>query len=300
MNTIDERPTNKAIGSAAAGAGTADAGISRVSMVLRTVIAAVAMMICATAAATPYLIPAYARWLASHEAAGNYTPVLVAETLRFPLAALLALVLLLAAARIEKVRLRDYFGHVRAPRAWAVLGLSTLAAVVVTALAAGVAHLTGFDTGRAVMEESAGLPVALVVLYGLSRAFLLQGIQEEWWLRGFAFRGYRARPWFVLILTTLVFTALHLFSSGGQQSVTELFLYLAVPLGMGLWAGVERWCTGIVWGAVGVHGGIHTGLIVPSVLGWDIGPATWVVVGVALCAAAVVRLLVSRPWQRTG
>ena len=65
---------------------------------------------------------------------------------------------------------------------------------------------------------------------------------------------------------------------------------------MGLWAGVERWCTGTVWGAVGVHGGIHTGLIAPTLLGWPFGPAAWVSVGALLCLAAAVRLAVSRPW----
>lgn len=276
--------------------GTTDQRVTRRGNALRLVIASVAMLACATFAAVPYLIPGVEARARTAEADGRLTELLLFDTLRFPLAMLLALGLLLIAARVEKVRLRDYFGYVRAPQARGALLTTTIAAATVTALAAGLAHLTGWDAGRGGVGDTAGIPLVLMLLYGVSRAFLLQGIQEEWWFRGFAFRGHRQRPWFVLITTTVVFTALHLSSSGGQETATERVLYLVLPLGMGLWAGVERWCTGTVWGAVGVHGGIHTGLIVPALLGWGLGPTTWLVVGVALCVAAVARMLVRRPW----
>ncbi|MGJ3508857.1 lysostaphin resistance A-like protein [Enemella sp. A6] len=277
--------------------GPASHPTTRRGTALRLLIAAVATSVCATAATLPYLIPGVERW-AIEAGDGNPALLLVVETLRFPLAALAALGLLVIAAKIEKVRLRDYFGNLRAPQAWGILGATTLTAAAVTALAAGVLHLTGLDAGRAAADV-AGIPLLLVVVYGLARAFLLQAIQEEWWFRGFAFRGYQHRPWFVLITTTVAFTLIHLSSSGGQQSLTERLLYLVLPLGMALWAGVERWCTGSVWGAVGIHGGIHTGLLVPAVLGWGFGPAAWVGVGVALSAAATVRLLLRRPWRTT-
>lgn len=101
--------------------------------------------------------------------------------------------------------------------------------------------------GRGDAGDTAGLPLFLILIAGIGRAFLLQGIHEEWWFRGFAFRGYRERPVLVLAATTVFFTLLHLVSSGGQQSASELFLYLALPLGMGFWAGVERLRTDTVW-----------------------------------------------------
>ncbi|AQP45201.1 CPBP family intramembrane glutamic endopeptidase [Tessaracoccus flavus] len=152
--------------------------------------------------------------------------------------------------------------------------------------------------GRGDAGDTAGLPLFLILIAGIGRAFLLQGIHEEWWFRGFAFRGYRERPVLVLAATTVFFTLLHLVSSGGQQSASELFLYLALPLGMGFWAGVERLRTDTVWGAVGIHGGIHVGLVGAQLLGWEMGPAAWITIGLALCAAAMVRLVTAPKNQR--
>lgn len=268
-------------------------------VVARCLVAAVAMFACALAPTLPFLIPGFLDWMSVERTGTEGVLQLLAQIGRYSLTVVVALPLLLLAARIEGVRLRAYFGAVGAGRAWGALAAATLAAALVTTLGAGAAMLTGLDAERGAAQDTAGIPVLLVIAVGLARAFLLQGIHEEWWFRGFAFRGYEQRPWLVLAATTVVFTVLHLASSGGQQSGAERVLYLAVPLGMGLWAGVERWCTGTVWGAVGVHGGIHTGLIAPTLLGWPLGPAAWVAVGAALCAVAVVRLLVVRPW-RTG
>lgn len=269
----------------------------RAVVVLRCVIAAVGMMTCAMLPALPYSVPGFTDWLTQLEAAGNITLIVMVQVARYSIAVVAALALLLVIARLEKVRLRDYFGHVGAARAWGSFGATTAGAAVVTTIAVGLVQLVGAGATRGAADVT-GLLLALTVIQGLARAFVLQGIHEEWWFRGFAFRGLADRPWFVLGATTLGFTVLHLVSSGGQQSLLERFLYLVLPLGMGLWGGVERWCTGTVWGAVGIHGGVHTGLLVATLLGWGFGPAGWVAVGLLACAVAVVRLLVVRPWTR--
>lgn len=271
-----------------------------VRIVLRSLVAAVGMLACAFAPVLPFLHPGYAAWMSVERDGAEGTLQLVAEIARFGIAVVAASVLLLLAARVERVRLRDYLGRVPAGRAWGVLLATSVAAAAVTGLGAGLATLTGLDAGRGAVPETAGIPLLLVVAYGLARAYLLQGIQEEWWFRGFAFRGGESRPWLVLVVTTVVFTLMHLTASGGQQSPAERVLYLVLPLGMGLWAGAERWCTGTVWGAVGIHGGIHTGLIAPTLLGWPLGPAAWVIIGLVLCVAAAGRLVVTKPWARRG
>lgn len=267
-------------------------------LLVRNLVAAIGMIICALAPVALTLVPGYADWMSVERQGAEGVLQLLADIGRLSSAFILAAALLLIAARVEKVRLRDYFGRVGAARAWGVLLATTAAAALVTAGAAWLPALAGLDADRVVPDATTGFPVIVIVLFGLARAFLLQGIQEEWWFRGFAFRGHEHRPWLVLGVTTIVFTLLHLVSSGGQESMLERVLYLAVPLGMGLWGGVERWCTGTVWGAVGIHGGIHTGLLVPTLLGWPFGPMAWLILGAILCVAAVVRLLLAKPWRR--
>lgn len=267
-------------------------------IIVRSLIASAGMMACAFAPGLLHLIPAYAQWMSVEHTGAEGTAQLLVLCAQFVIAPVAALLLLGIALRIEKARWRDYFGRVGGARAGGVLLAATAAAALVTFGGSVIAHLSGTDVGRPV-PNTEGLPVIVMIVYGLARAFVLQGIQEEWWFRGFAFRGYERRPWLVLGVTTVMFTLLHLASQGGQTSTLEHVLYLVLPLGMGFWAGVERWCTGTVWGAVGVHGGIHTGLIAPAMLGWSQGSAAWVIIGVALCLAGGLRLAVSRPW-RTG
>ncbi|QIK72527.1 CPBP family intramembrane metalloprotease [Propioniciclava coleopterorum] len=239
--------------------------------------------------------PAAGAWLATPPGGGVLTAQVAVLTASYGLAPLAAWLLLRLCARVEGVSWRSYLGPASGRRAVAVLITTALPVAAVTAAASWGAWWSGLDAGRPVLGGAGGLPLLLVLFYGLARAFVLQGIQEEWWFRGFAFVDVRRHPWFTLAATTVAFTVLHLTSSGGQQSGAERVLYLALPLGMGLWAGVERWCSGTVWAAVGVHGGIHTGLLVPALLGWPQGPASWVVLGVTLTVAAALRLALARP-----
>lgn len=265
-------------------------------IVTRCLVAAAGMMACAYAALAPFALPPLMEWMSVEREGLEGLAQLVVELARHAVPAGAAVVLLAVVARVERTRVTAYLGDVTRGRSIRAFIMATLAAAAVSAAAMGVVHVAGWDAGRADAGVSSH-PVVILVVFGLARAFLLQAIQEELWFRGFAFRGYLDRPWLVLGATTAVFTVLHLTSSGGQESTAERFLYLVLPLGMGFLAGVVRWTSGAVSGAVGVHGGVHTGLLLPALLGWSMGPAGWVCVGTALVAAGVVHLLVRRPWR---
>lgn len=285
--TATERPGRRRIPRPATPAG----------VLLRCLIAAVGMMLCAYAVVIPVLIPGAERWASAVDADDVTVAFIIVQLAVMTMPLLAGLVVLGVMTRIEGVRWIDYTGGAGVRASLTGVVVSSIAAAAVTVAAAGVAQAFGFDADRGVALDAAGVPVVLVVVIGVFRAYMMQGIQEELWFRGFAFRGITERPWLVLLATTLTFTALHLVSQGGQQSVVEHVLYLALALGMGFWAGVERWCTGSVWAAVGVHGGIHMGLTVVSIAGWPLGPVTWIAIGLALIIAALTRLGIRRPWS---
>ena len=114
-----------------------------VRIVLRSLVAAVGMLACAFAPVLPFLHPGYAAWMSVERDGAEGTLQLVAEIARFGIAVVAASVLLLLAARVERVRLRDYLGRVPAGRAWGVLLATSVAAAAVTGLGAGLATLTG-------------------------------------------------------------------------------------------------------------------------------------------------------------
>lgn len=258
----------------------------------RCAIAAVGMVACAMSPALLEYIPGFSQWMTSLEAQPLSLPLIAASfvVVAFPLIA--AAVVLPIVLRLTGLSWRQVLGGRSAGFSVTALFAATAAAAVVTACVIGVLALAGVDADRAADAGAAGVPVAAVIAIGLARAFLMQGIQEELWFRGFAFVGSENRPWLILGATTLAFTSLHLMSTGGQQSAAETFLYLVLPLGMGFWAGVERLCTGSVWPAIGIHGGMHTGMIVTALAGWPMGPAAWVGVGLAFIIAAAFRLAI--------
>jgi hypothetical protein len=160
---------------------------------------------------------------------------------------------------------------------WLLLGVL----VAASSLVAVVALLP--STGPVVPEDElpgGGAPVVLVLLYLLGQAFLQQAIPEELLFRGWLLSTLRARPVIAVVVTTLAFTAIHLVSSGGQQSPIEHVLYLALPFGFSLLAvGLLLW-TGSLWAAAGVHGGFHVGNAVAVVLLPQVDPVvSWLAIG---------------------
>ena len=260
----------------------------------RCALAAAGMMACAMSPALLEYVPGFTDWMTSLESQPLGPTLFFASLATLTVPLLSAGILLSIVVRFSRLSWRDILGHRTPGFSAGALLATTAAAAVLTAAVIGILSAAGVDADRAADPGTVGVPIAAVVAVGLARAFLLQGIQEELWFRGVAFLGDKSRPWLVLVGTTLAFTALHLTSTGGQQSTAETFLYLVLPLGMGFWAGVERLCTGSVWPAIGVHGGMHAGTIIIALAGWPMGPAAWVGVGSAFIIAGLVRLKTAR------
>lgn len=260
----------------------------------RCVLAAAGMMACAMSPALLEYVPGFTDWMTSLESQPLGPTLFFASLATLTVPLLSAGILLSIVVRFSRLSWRDILGHRTPGFSAGALLATTAAAAALTAAVMGILSVTCPDADRANDAGTAGIPIAAVVAVGLARAFLLQGIQEELWFRGVAFLGDKTRPWLVLGATTAAFTALHLTSTGGQQSTAETFLYLVLPLGMGFWAGVERLCTGSVWLAIGVHGGMHTGTIITALADWPLGPAAWVGVGSAFVLAGIIRLRTTR------
>jgi membrane protease YdiL (CAAX protease family) len=138
-------------------------------------------------------------------------------------------------------------------------------------------------------QDVTPLMLALLIAYYLGLAFLQQGIPEELLFRGMLLWSLRERPALAVVVTTVAFTAIHLVSSGGQQSAWEHVLYLAMPLGFALLAvGLLLW-TGSLWAAVGVHGGFHVGnYLAVALLPQVDAVASWLVTGGVQAALGLV------------
>lgn len=165
----------------------------------------------------------------------------------------------------------------------AVLALLTgcVIALAIALVSAVVADASGmgrqFDAGG--MGQSTIAPAAVLALV-LLRAFVLQGIGEEVLFRGYLMQSLKHRPVLGTVVAALAFTVPHLVSSGGQQSVVEHLLYLAIPFGFAISAGFLAIAMRSVWAAVGIHGGFHLATWVVSLLGFGSGgPAVWMTLG---------------------
>lgn len=172
---------------------------------------------------------------------------------------------------------------------WLLLGVVIAAGSLVAVMAMLPTTGPAVDT-EAMLGDQAATPltIALLVFYYLGLAFLQQGIPEELLFRGWLLWRLRSRPVLAVVVTTLVFTVIHLVSSGGQQSVWEHVLYLALPFGFALLAvGLLLW-TGSLWAAIGVHGGFHIGNYVAATLLPQVDTVTsWLAVGGAQAALGI-------------
>ena len=175
------------------------------------------------------------------------------------------------------------------------IGVSTLTVVIVYAALPAIGPVRDDELPGG--EQDVVLVSALLIVYYLGLAFVQQSLPEELLFRGWLLWRLRDRPVLAITVTTLVFTAIHLVSQGGQQSVAEHVLYLALPLGFSLLAvGLLLW-TGSLWAAVGVHGGFHVGNYiavaampeVDAVTSWLAIGGVQAVIGIVLTISALRR-----------
>ena len=271
----------------------ADIPQPRLPEIVRILLAPIVLLIAIFAPYVLWLIPALGQMASDPARQEEVLPLFAAQLVA--VTGITVLLLALVARHVDRVRLRDY-GLVwdRRSLPGLLVGIGISVAIVVPIM--GVASALGWARPQ---PQPADVALWLVVLVALLQAFFLQGIPEELVFRGYLIttlqrRGIVAAVW----ISTIVFAALHLASSGGQENWVERVLYLLWPLGFGLAAGGLRLTTGTLWAAVGIHGGSHVGNLIATLFGFGgAGPAAWVLIGVAYL---VVGLWALRRYRRTG
>jgi len=178
---------------------------------------------------------------------------------------------------VERRRLRDIGLRVtRTSILWLLLATIVTAGILlgVTALLPATG---GARTGQLLFSDA---PFIMSLIAVIVQGFVLQAFPEELLFRGMLLSSMRARPVLAVTVTTLAFTVIHLVSNGGQQTLGDHVLYLAVPFGFALLAvGMLLW-TRSLWAAVGVHGGLHLGNAFAVFLPQTTNAAlSWVVIG---------------------
>ncbi|MEV4111848.1 type II CAAX endopeptidase family protein [Nonomuraea sp. NPDC049695] len=162
--------------------------------------------------------------------------------------------------------IRRYLGRqswrgVRLTRSWravphllagALAGVAAVAAASALSVAFGVATWVPYDVFS---PEMLYLPIAIAI------ALLGQAFPEELLWRGHLFDTLSGRlsPRAVMIVTAVVFGAMHIISQSAADTVAERLLYTVQAAGLGFACAAARARTGAVWMAVGVHLGLHIG-----------------------------------------
>ncbi|MGP9537697.1 lysostaphin resistance A-like protein [Brachybacterium sp. AOP43-C2-M15] len=175
------------------------------------------------------------------------------------------------------------------------IGISMVVALLTAAVAGSL------PLGRTLGEQSTAgsLPsFATTAVVVLVQAFVLQGIGEEVLFRGYLLQSLRRRPVLAVVVTACAFALPHLLSSGGQQNLLERVVFLAIPFGFALSAGILGIALRSVWAPVGIHGGFHLSLWIVTLLGFDAnGPGVWLLLG-ALHVLAALLIAVRLPRSR--
>lgn len=188
------------------------------------------------------------------------------------------------------------------------VGVAVLIALAVLALSkivdtTGVAPPSSPVGDMGDVNALAGVPLWLIVLYLLFRAFVLQGIGEEVVMRGYLLQSLRTCPKKAVLVSAVAFMLPHLLSSGGQRFWWEYLTYLAIPFGFALSAGYLAIALRSVWAAIGVHGGFHVGMFVAAAFGLSqLEPWMHLVFGIghALVGFAVARRISPARWAEVA
>ena len=266
--------------------------------VVRIVIAFAMMFACALTPPLLSQIPAVRSFALAHShPQGNADDLVMAAfvLLLYGTATILALILCFVLRRSldrgRSVRLRLQV-DCRAMR-WMV-GM-ILIAVAVELTVAGLIHALGMASGDRAAPD---LPWWAMVVATLSQAFLLQAVPEETVWRGWLFSSL-GETRCAAVSSVLGFTAVHLFSQGGQHNLLEHLTYLAGPCGFAVTALIVRMISGSTWAAIGVHGGfLVANDALTDRLHLPVGSITWILQGVIWAAVGLFILAFHRRRQR--
>ena len=265
---------------------------------MRIVIAFAMMFACALTPPLLSQIPAVRSFALAHShPQGNADDLVMAAfvLLLYGTATILALILCFVLRRSldrgRSVRLRLQV-DCRAMR-WMV-GM-ILIAVAVELTVAGLIHALGMASGDRAAPD---LPWWAMVVATLSQAFLLQAVPEETVWRGWLFSSL-GETRCAAVSSVLGFTAVHLFSQGGQHNLLEHLTYLAGPCGFAVTALIVRMISGSTWAAIGVHGGfLVANDALTDRLHLPVGSITWILQGVIWAAVGLFILAFHRRRQR--
>lgn len=170
-----------------------------------------------------------------------------------------------------------------------------LIAVAVELTVAGLIHALGMASEDRAAPD---LPWWAMVVATLSQAFLLQAVPEETVWRGWLFSSL-GETRCAAVSSVLGFTAVHLFSQGGQHNLLEHLTYLAGPCGFAVTALIVRMISGSTWAAIGVHGGfLVANDALTDRLHLPVGSITWILQGVIWAAVGLFILAFHRRRQR--
>ncbi|GAA2216344.1 hypothetical protein GCM10009850_118130 [Nonomuraea monospora] len=151
-------------------------------------------------------------------------------------------------------------------RPWSSLGwrkpwhivLGVFAGALPILAAYGMAMAVGAGTWVSVDASVllGALPLGAVVL------LLNQAFPEELLWRGHVFDSLSQRlsPRAILIITSVAFGSVHVFSQGSGTTIGEKLLYALMATALGFAAGAARVRGGGLWMAAGVHLGFHLGM----------------------------------------
>ncbi len=139
--------------------------------------------------------------------------------------------------------------------------------------------------------EPLGVPVWAYVVQGFVLGLVLQGFPEELIWRGYLLQSMRDRPILGVVVSALVFGAMHLVSVGGQQGWAERVVYVAQAGAFGFAAGALAILCRSLWPAVGIHAGLHFATTACTVLGLSTeGPVLWAAVAAAYIIVGLIAL----------
>lgn len=271
---------------------TPDRRFPRWPLWLKVILAPVVMLVAAFSPvvlqAPLLLVPGAVEWI--NNADNPLAVILAGSTLAAPTLAALALVWL-AITRLEGRRLRDA-GVVWTRASLGLLGLGLAISFAVTFASAVPLQ------AQARPIEDLGTPLWIGVFLAIVRGIFMQGFPEELVMRGWLMQILRKRPLVAVAVSTVVFGALHYFSSGGQESTGERLIYLLNPTTFGFCAASLVLLTRSLWPAVGIHAGLHLANLVATLLGLSVeSPAIWMLSALLYAVAGVVALVL---WRRRG
>jgi uncharacterized protein len=176
----------------------------------------------------------------------------------------------------------------------------TLAAIVATIAAATTVQLelADWDWSSAATTRVAGHGLAATIVMIATSTLLVQGFPEELVFRGYMFRNLGATLplWATVVISSLIFGSMHVFSTSGATTVGEHVLYAVASIGFGLVLAICRTVKGTLWLGLGFHGGydafigrfvtVHQGAFIP----------VWLIVLGVLIAGAALTIAV-RQWR---